>query len=56
MIKDKTKYNTLMIQACVGGWLVVQKGKPNQVYVRWDSLLDRLKMELTSSGDKKEME
>ena len=42
------EYNTVTVSACEGGWLVKQKGKPDAVYVRWESVVSRLKLELTT--------
>ena len=49
----QAQYNTVIVTACEGGWLIKQKGKPDKVCVRWESVVLTLKTELTSFGDLK---
>ena len=51
MSEQKTDYRKVTVSSCVGGWVVTQKGKPDQIYVRWEGVIIRLKEELTSYGD-----
>lgn len=44
----KAEYATLTIQAAVTGWIVTEKGKPVQVFVRWEAAVNYLKSRLTS--------
>lgn len=49
MEKEKTEdYRTVTIEAACGGWVVKQKGRPAEVFVRWDALIRRLGRELTN--------
>ena len=45
-------YNTVTIQAAIGGWIVKTHGKPHEVFSRWESVVNKIKNELTSAGDK----
>ena len=46
----KQKYKKLTIEAAISGWIVKEPGKPAEVFVRWEALVRRLEMELTSKG------
>jgi hypothetical protein len=50
-MKHKCQYKTLTVTAAIHGWIVKEHGKPDEVFMRWESVVIRLKNELTSSGD-----
>ena len=50
----KNEYRKLTIEAAVTGWIITQKGKPAEIFTRWEAVISRLKQELTSGGERKE--
>lgn len=42
------KYNSVKVNAAVSGWVLQQKGKPDEIFVRWESLVKRLEELLMS--------
>jgi hypothetical protein len=49
---QKGVYKKLTVEAAHGGWIVKEQGKTAEVFVRWESFVRRLELELTSKGDK----
>jgi len=51
-VKDKSKdhYKTLTVEAAISGWIVREAGKPAEIFVRWESFVQKLEKELTSKG------
>lgn len=47
----KAKYKTLTVEAAKTGWIVREKGKPAEIFIRWEAFVKKLEMELTSKGD-----
>jgi len=48
---QKEQYKTLTVEAAKTGWIVREKGKPAEVFVRWERVVAKLEAELTSKGD-----
>ena len=47
---SEPEYRTLKVQAAKNGWIVTQAGRVTEVYIRWESLVHRLRDELTNNG------
>jgi hypothetical protein len=47
----KEQYKTMTVEAAKTGWIVREKGKPAEIFTRWDWVVKKLEMELTSKGD-----
>lgn len=47
----KEQYQTITVEAAKTGWIVRKKDHPAEIYIRWDQVIRRLEMELTSKGD-----
>lgn len=45
------KYNTITVEAAEGGWIAKQGNRTAKVFVRWESLIRYLELQLTSKGD-----
>jgi hypothetical protein len=50
-MKTKDQYKTLTVEAAKTGWIVREKGKPAEVFTRWESVVKKMEIELTSKGD-----
>lgn len=48
------EYNTVTIETALTGWVVREKGRPTELFIRWESLVNHLAKRLTSKGDKGE--
>jgi len=48
---NKQDYKTITVEAATTGWIVREKGKPSEVFIRWELLIKKLEKELTSKGD-----
>lgn len=44
--EQKPEYNTVTIEAAVNAWILREKGRPVEVFHRWDLLTNRLKERL----------
>jgi hypothetical protein len=53
---SKDVFKKLTIEAAHGGWILKERNKPAEVFVRWEMLIRRLKLELTSKGEKPKKE
>lgn len=49
--KEKEQYKTLEVEAAKTGWIVREKGKPAEIFIRWEQFVKKLEMELSSKGD-----
>ena len=49
----KDIYKTLTVEAAKTGWIVRETGKPAEIFIRWEKVVDKLALELTSMGDEK---
>ena len=52
--KKKSKdgeFKTITVEAAKQGWIVREQGKPAEVFVRWESVVNKLKNELTTTHD-----
>jgi hypothetical protein len=47
----KEKYKAISVESAKSGWIVREKGKTAEVFVRWDQVVKKLEAELTSKGD-----
>jgi hypothetical protein len=47
----KEQYKTLTVEAAKTGWIVRENGKPAEIFIRWEHVVKKLEMELTSKGD-----
>jgi hypothetical protein len=45
------QYKPLTVEAAKTGWIIRERGKPAEVFVRWEQVVRRLEAELTSKGD-----
>ena len=45
-------YKTLSVEAARTGWVVREKGKVTELFIRWPDVVKKLEAELTSKGDK----
>ena len=50
-IMAKEQYKTLEVEAAKTGWIVRERRKPAEIFLRWDQLVKKLEKELTSKGD-----
>lgn len=50
-MKTKDQYKTLTVEAAKTGWIVREPGKPAEIFIRWDDLVRKLELKLTSKGD-----
>ena len=50
-MSDAVKYKTLTVEAAKTGWVVREKGKPTELFIRWDQLVRKLEVELTSKTE-----
>lgn len=48
---SKPVYKTLTVEAAKSGWIVREKDCPAEIFVRWESFVNKLEHELTSKGD-----
>lgn len=52
MEKHKTEgYKRVEVEAALSGWILRVKGRPAEIFVRWESLIIRLKELLTNGGE-----
>ena len=51
ILMPKEQYKTMTVEAAKTGWIVREKGKPAEIFTRWDWVVKKLEMELTSKGD-----
>ncbi len=47
------QYKTLTVEAAKTGWIVRENAKPAEIFIRWDQVVRKLEIELTSKGDNK---
>ncbi len=47
----KEQYKTLIVEAAKTGWVVREPRKPAEIFIRWEQLVKKLEMELTSKGE-----
>lgn len=47
----KEIYKTITVEAAKNAWIVREKGRPAEVFTRWESVVKKLEAELTSKGD-----
>lgn len=51
-----TRYSTVTVWACEGGWVLRELGKPDRIFTLWRQLVAEIENRLTSSGDKEREE
>ena len=49
---SEPEYITLTIEAARTGWIVKEKGKPAEIFTRWEHAVSYMAERLTSKGDK----
>lgn len=49
--KNQDIYKTITVEAAKTGWIVREKGRPAEIFTRWEKVVAKLEMELTSKGD-----
>lgn len=49
--KNQDIYKTITVEAAKTGWIVREKGRPTEIFTRWEKVVAKLEMELTSKGD-----
>lgn len=47
----EVQYKTLTVEAAKTGWIVRERGEPPEVFLRWESLVNKLRTELTSQEE-----
>jgi len=50
-MKAKEQYKTLTVEAAKTGWIVREDGKPAEIFIRWEAVVKKMEIELTSKGD-----
>lgn len=50
----KEQYKTLTVEAAKTGWIIRESGKPAEIFIRWEAVVKKLELELTSKGDSTE--
>jgi hypothetical protein len=48
----KPEHNIITIEAARTGWIIKEMGRPAEVFIRWDALVEYIATRLTSEGDK----
>lgn len=46
--KNKEIYKTITVEAAKTGWIVREKGCPAEIFTRWEMVVAKLELELTS--------
>jgi hypothetical protein len=54
MDKHKIEYSTITIEAARTGWIVKERGKPAEVFVRWESMVKYIETRLSTKGNEQE--
>jgi len=49
--ETKNKYRTVSVESAENGWIIKEPGKPAEVFFRWESVVYRLELLLTSKGE-----
>lgn len=47
---EKEQYQTITVEAAKTGWIVRVKGKPAEIFIRWDQVVKKLEAELTTKN------
>lgn len=50
-MKTKEHYKTLTIEAAKTGWIVREAGKPAEIFIRWEQVVKKMELELTTKGE-----
>jgi hypothetical protein len=48
MSKSKGEYKTITIEAALTGWIIRERGKPTEIFARWEQVVKKLERELTT--------